>query len=101
MDGIRYFTKFQRKSATGEMAAQLLEAEEHIDVTEMLPKVTTPTLILHRKGDRACSVQKMGTLFRCCFICDNIVNLPGTDSRAMFYSYFSAPDLPEPVPRLG
>jgi class 3 adenylate cyclase len=57
MEGIRYFTKFQRKSATGDMAAQLLAAEEHIDVTELLPKVTAPTLILHRKGDRACSVQ--------------------------------------------
>lgn len=57
MEGIRYFTKFQRKSATGEMAAQLLAAEEYIDVTELLPKVTTPTLILHRKGDRACSIQ--------------------------------------------
>jgi class 3 adenylate cyclase len=57
MDGLKYFTKVQRKAATGEMAAQLLEAEEHLDVTELLPKVTTPTLILHRKGDRACSVQ--------------------------------------------
>ena len=39
------------------MAAQLLENEEHIDVTELLPQVTTPTLITHRKGDRACSIQ--------------------------------------------
>jgi class 3 adenylate cyclase len=57
MKGLRYFTKIQRKAATGEMAANLLEAADHIDVTELLPKVTTPTLIMHRKGDRACSVQ--------------------------------------------
>lgn len=57
MDGLKYFTKLQRKAATGEMAARLLEGEEHIDVTELLPNVTTPTLIMHRKGDRACSVQ--------------------------------------------
>ena len=57
MDGLKYFTKLQRKAATGEMAAQLLENEEHIDVTELLPQVTTPTLITHRKGDRACSIQ--------------------------------------------
>jgi pimeloyl-ACP methyl ester carboxylesterase len=57
MEGLRFFTMFQRKAATGEMAAQLLEAEEHIDVTEVLQKVVTPTLIMHRKGDRACSVQ--------------------------------------------
>lgn len=56
-EGLKYFTNWQRKAATGEMAARLLEAEEHIDVTEILPKVTTPTLVLHRKGDRACSVQ--------------------------------------------
>jgi class 3 adenylate cyclase len=57
MDGLKYFTKLQRKAAMGEMAAQLLENEEHIDVTELLPQVTTPTLITHRKGDRACSIQ--------------------------------------------
>jgi len=57
MEGLKYFTNWQRKSATGEMAARLLETEEHIDVTEILPKVTTPTLVLHRKGDRACTVQ--------------------------------------------
>jgi len=57
MDGLKYFTKLQRKAATGEMAALLLENEEHIDVTELLPQVTTPTLITHRKGDRACSIQ--------------------------------------------
>ena len=57
MESLKYFTKLQRKAATGEMAAQLLENEEHIDVTELLPQVTTPTLITHRKGDRACSIQ--------------------------------------------
>jgi class 3 adenylate cyclase len=57
MEGLKYFTKLQRKAATGEMAARLLENEKQIDVTKLLPKVTTPTLILHRKGDRACSVQ--------------------------------------------
>ena len=33
--------------------------------------------------------------------CDNISNLPGTDGQAMLCSYFSGPDLPESVLRLG
>jgi class 3 adenylate cyclase len=57
LDEHKGFTKWQRKAATSEMAARLLEHEEHLDVTEILPEVTTPTLVLHRKGDRACSVQ--------------------------------------------
>lgn len=52
-----FFKNWQRKASTGEMAAQLLESENHIDVTELLPKVKTPTLVLHRSGDRACSVK--------------------------------------------
>jgi class 3 adenylate cyclase len=56
-DGHRFFTSFQRKAATGEMAARLLEMEEQIDVSELLPEIKTPTLIIHRKNDRACSVE--------------------------------------------
>jgi class 3 adenylate cyclase/pimeloyl-ACP methyl ester carboxylesterase len=57
MEGLKFFSKWQRKAATGEIAARILESVEHLDVTELLPKITTPTLVVHRKGDRACSVQ--------------------------------------------
>jgi class 3 adenylate cyclase len=57
MEGLKFFSKWQRKSATGEIAAGILEAVEHTDVTEVLPKITTPTLVLHRKDDRACSIE--------------------------------------------
>lgn len=53
---IDLFKNWQRIAATGEMAARLLESEERIDVTEILSKVKIPTLVMHRKGDRACSV---------------------------------------------
>ena len=42
-----------RSSATGEMAASLLEMAYKTDVVELLPKVKAPTLVVHRQGDRA------------------------------------------------
>lgn len=55
-EDLEYFKNWQRKAAIGEMAARLLEAEEQFDLTESLPTINTPTLVLHRKGDRACSI---------------------------------------------
>jgi len=42
-----------RESATGEMVAKLLEMAYATDVVELLPEVKVPTLVLHRRGDRA------------------------------------------------
>ena len=47
-----FFNRFQREAATAEMAAKLLEAADEWDVTALLPEITVPTLILHRKSDR-------------------------------------------------
>ena len=45
---------FTRSSASGKVAAALLEeALFHVDVTEYLPKLTMPTLVLHRRDDKA------------------------------------------------
>ena len=47
-------TRFMRNSASGEVAAALLEeALFHADVREYLPKLTMPTLVLHRRDDKA------------------------------------------------
>jgi len=46
------FIKFQRESATAEVAASLLSLTYSIDVTELLPIFDFPTLVLHRKQDR-------------------------------------------------
>lgn len=58
-DGLNFFTRWQRESATGEMAARMIEAAmTEIDVTELLSKIDTPTIILHRNGDQFCSIQR-------------------------------------------
>jgi pimeloyl-ACP methyl ester carboxylesterase/DNA-binding CsgD family transcriptional regulator len=47
------FASFQRNSASPEMAADLLELTFTTDVRETLAGVRVPTLIVHRRGDRA------------------------------------------------
>ncbi len=46
------FADFQRESATAAVAARLLEVYYETDVTPLLPKIKTPTTVLHREGDR-------------------------------------------------
>ena len=47
-------TRYMRNSASGEVAATLLEeALFRVDVREYLPKLTMPTLVLHRRDDKA------------------------------------------------
>ena len=47
-------TRYIKNSASGEVAAALLEEELfHVDVREYLPKLTMPTLVLHRRDDKA------------------------------------------------
>ena len=48
---IKLFNEFQKVSATGETVAALIGSIGRIDVRELLPKVTTPTLVIHRRGD--------------------------------------------------
>ena len=50
---VENFARFQRESATAEMAAQLLALTYEIDVSDLLPKVTAPTVVIHRERDRA------------------------------------------------
>jgi pimeloyl-ACP methyl ester carboxylesterase/DNA-binding CsgD family transcriptional regulator len=47
------FASFQRESASAEMAADLLELTFATDVRETLADVRVPTLVVHRRGDRA------------------------------------------------
>ncbi|MCH7697901.1 MAG: adenylate/guanylate cyclase domain-containing protein [Chloroflexi bacterium] len=46
------FTRLQRMAMTGEVAARTLEENMKTDVTQLLPKVTIPTLVVHRRHDR-------------------------------------------------
>ena len=46
-----WFNELCRKTLTPEIAAHLLESRGALEVTELLGKVRTPTLILHARGD--------------------------------------------------
>jgi class 3 adenylate cyclase len=52
-EGIRWFNELQRVSTSGENAAALFSAQRDIDVTQLLPQVRVPTLVVHCRGDAA------------------------------------------------
>jgi predicted amidohydrolase len=45
--------RFQREAASGAVAARLLESNYLWDVSDLSPNVRAPTLVIHRRGDRA------------------------------------------------
>jgi pimeloyl-ACP methyl ester carboxylesterase len=47
------FARFQREAADAETAAALLALVYRLDVREQLPKVRAPTVVVHRRNDRA------------------------------------------------
>jgi pimeloyl-ACP methyl ester carboxylesterase len=47
------FARLQRAAATPEIAAAMLDAVYRTDVREILPQVHAPTLVIHRRSDRA------------------------------------------------
>ncbi len=51
-DDILRYTRLQRTAATAEAAAALLELDLTADLRDVLPYVRTPSLVLHRRGDR-------------------------------------------------
>jgi len=53
-----FFAHYQRQAANGEDAAAILEALAAYEVTPALSEIRVPTLVLHRRDDRAVSVQQ-------------------------------------------
>src|SRR4051812_8760400 len=47
------FASFQRRSAAADIATDLLELTFTIDVRDDAARLRTPTLVVHRRGDRA------------------------------------------------
>lgn len=47
------FTRLQRAAASAETAAAMLEAIYATDIRQMLPRVSVPALVVHRRADRA------------------------------------------------
>ncbi|MEX2159997.1 MAG: adenylate/guanylate cyclase domain-containing protein [Dehalococcoidia bacterium] len=50
-----WFTRYQREAASRSGAAAMLRANYEVDVSNLLPDVNVPTLVMHVKGDRAIS----------------------------------------------
>ncbi|WP_326547571.1 alpha/beta fold hydrolase [Mycolicibacterium sp. ND9-15] len=48
-----HFARLQREATTAETAAALLDFVYHLDVRDRLPLVRCPTLVVHRRDDRA------------------------------------------------
>src|SRR3972149_5680012 len=53
MEAIQAFKEMQRVSATADSIVSMLTAtpQEPLDLAALLPKVTAPTLVIHRRGD--------------------------------------------------
>jgi len=51
-DQIAEHTRMQRAAASAEAAAIFLELDLTADLRSVLPRVQTPALVLHRRGDR-------------------------------------------------
>ena len=49
----QWASRLQREAATPEMAARLLDLSYAVNVIDLLPRVRVPTLVMHRRGDRA------------------------------------------------
>ena len=50
---LRWFNELCKITATAEMAARILEFRIDIDVADLLPQVSVPTLVLHARADEA------------------------------------------------
>jgi pimeloyl-ACP methyl ester carboxylesterase/DNA-binding CsgD family transcriptional regulator len=57
-DEIAALSRYQRRSADAEVAAEFLELDLSTDARETLPKVMAPALVLHRRGDRTVPISR-------------------------------------------
>jgi pimeloyl-ACP methyl ester carboxylesterase len=54
---MRWFNELERISASADTAIRLLDVLGDIDITDLLPRVTSPTLVLHSRGDARVSFE--------------------------------------------
>ncbi|HEX7238531.1 MAG TPA: alpha/beta fold hydrolase [Gammaproteobacteria bacterium] len=50
---LHWFNELCRITASADMAARILEFRLYIDVVDLLPRLSVPTLVLHARGDEA------------------------------------------------
>lgn len=51
LDQMRAFAELQRVSASPETAARIVQGFDVVDVSELAPRISVPTLVLHVEGD--------------------------------------------------
>jgi pimeloyl-ACP methyl ester carboxylesterase len=56
------FARYQRASSSAAMARGLLALSYELDVSDLLDRVSAPTLVVHREGDRAAPVEQATAL---------------------------------------
>jgi class 3 adenylate cyclase/pimeloyl-ACP methyl ester carboxylesterase len=54
----KYFAEFEQDAATAEGAEATLKSFFEFRVTDILPEIRTPTLVLHRRGDKTCPFEQ-------------------------------------------
>jgi pimeloyl-ACP methyl ester carboxylesterase len=55
---LEWFNELCLRSTNGETAARLFEARAVLDIEELLPKVRTPTLVLHARNDEVVPIEE-------------------------------------------
>ena len=50
---IKWFNELCRRTTTPEIAARIMDARMYVDVLDLLPRVSVPTLVLHARDDEA------------------------------------------------
>jgi pimeloyl-ACP methyl ester carboxylesterase len=74
----RLWVRFERESASPAVAAALLRLDHDVDVSDMLPAVRVPTLLMHRAGDQRIGVEH-GRRLAAQMPSARYVELPGDD----------------------
>jgi pimeloyl-ACP methyl ester carboxylesterase/DNA-binding CsgD family transcriptional regulator len=52
------FARYQREAANADDAVEILRAAVNLDITDYLPEIKAPTLVIHRKGDQVVGVRR-------------------------------------------
>jgi pimeloyl-ACP methyl ester carboxylesterase/DNA-binding CsgD family transcriptional regulator len=58
LEQVQWWNDLCRRTATPEMAARLLESRGHVDIVALLPRITTPTLVLHARRDEVVPISQ-------------------------------------------
>ena len=75
---VDWWGKYERLSATPRDVRRIMEMNSRIDITDILPTIKTPTLVLHRTDDVLVSIEGGRTLARL-IPGARLVEIPGKD----------------------